>query len=86
MTRSSPLFVVVEAEMLLKPCEHEFYDRASSVDAFQVLGSMGFEVFCHPENIASIGLLVCWVWYCGFDSVPFSSLSEFAAGVLTVSS
>jgi len=77
--------VVVEVEMLLQPREYEFYDRAVSVDAFQALGSMGFEVACYSENVAFVGFLVGWVWDRGLDSVPFSCLSEVFAGVLAVS-
>ena len=79
-------FAVVEVEMFLQPREYEFYDCAFPVDAFQVLGSMGFEVFSYSENIAAVGLLVGWVRYRGFDSVSFSCLSEIVAGVLAVSS
>jgi len=78
--------VVVEVKMLLEPCEHELYDCAFPVDTFQRLRSLGFEVFGYAENIASICFLVSWVRDCGFDSVSFSRLSEFVAGVLAVSS
>ena len=76
--------VVVEAQMLLEPCEHEFYDGAFSVDAFQAFWSMCFEVFGYSENVMFVSLLVSRVWYRGCDVVALSRLSEIAAGVLAV--